>query len=425
VNLLEFSELTIVHSRAVIVAEHVPVLEYPATGLSVAVHVAPAVNPVTVNTAGSVSDAFNDDLSGEPVVHDKLTSTLAALSGEKSFFTVKGVEFTVLTIVHSPAVIVAEHVPELEYPAGTAVSVAVHELEPGSPYPLTVNVAGSASDAFVSTAVTVGVGEPEHTRPTVTSPAALFGTKSLPTVKACDFTVFTIVQPLLPPSSFSISTSPELESDPVHCPPPLAVYPLGIGFSVAVHVAPSANPVTVNTAGFDSEAFSGDLSGVPDVQERLTSTCAELFGTKSFFTVKLAEVGVVGSLVNVHFGVRCAGSPSAGPSTMVAELVFVVSLPGVQEIWVTFQPVTASSLTVYVAPGVRFGQVWVPLSWRSTSGLTVPCGPASVKWNFWVEPPGLPVIFFSTVIDPETSVFVIMQPPSLSFALHDPPPLAL
>jgi hypothetical protein len=76
---------------------------YPAGTVSVAVQVAPGVNPVTVVTNGVASDA--DPLAGEgrPLVHVTLTLTLAPSFGTKSLFTVNVALFSVLTMVHEAA----------------------------------------------------------------------------------------------------------------------------------------------------------------------------------------------------------------------------------------------------------------------------------------------------------------------------------
>ena len=52
-----------------------------------------------------------------------------------------------------------------------------------------------------------------------------------------------------------------------------------------MQVAPALAPVTWNTAGDPSEAFSGVVVTVPDVQVRATGTVATLFGMKSLITV--------------------------------------------------------------------------------------------------------------------------------------------
>ena len=54
---------------------------------------------------------------------------------------------------------------------------------------------------------------------------------------------------------------------------------------MAVQVVPGLAPVTVNTAGVDSDALSGVAVTVPEVQVSLTGTVATLFGVKSFLTV--------------------------------------------------------------------------------------------------------------------------------------------
>ena len=53
------------------------------------------------------------------------------------------------------------------------------------------------------------------------------------------------------------------------------------------------NPVTVNTAGAASDAFSGVCVTDPDVQVSATDTAAALFGMKSLFTVTVALLSVL------------------------------------------------------------------------------------------------------------------------------------
>jgi hypothetical protein len=61
---------------------------------------------------------------------------------------------------------------------------------------------------------------------------------------------------------------------------------------VAVHRGSPVKPVTVNAAGVLSEALAEAGAAVPDAQERLTVTLIGLFGTKSFWTVKVAVLSV-------------------------------------------------------------------------------------------------------------------------------------
>lgn len=68
-------------------------------GDSVAVHVAPGVNPLIVVTNGVLSDAEPEDGDGEPLVQVTLTETDAPLFGTKSLLTVRVAVFRVLVIV--------------------------------------------------------------------------------------------------------------------------------------------------------------------------------------------------------------------------------------------------------------------------------------------------------------------------------------
>lgn len=61
--------------------------------------------------------------------------------------------------------------------------------------------------------------------------------------------------------------------------------------SVAVQVAPALAPVTWNTAGAPTAAFSGVLVTVPEVQLSATGTVAAEVGMKFLFTV--IEAGAV------------------------------------------------------------------------------------------------------------------------------------
>jgi hypothetical protein len=68
--------------------------------VSVAVHVAPRVKPLTVVTNGVASEALPDDgEAAPPFVQVTLTETDAALFGIKSLFTVRVALFSVLVIV--------------------------------------------------------------------------------------------------------------------------------------------------------------------------------------------------------------------------------------------------------------------------------------------------------------------------------------
>ena len=80
-------------------------------GDSVAVQLAPGVNPVTVVVKGVDSEA--EPLAGEgvPVVQETLTLTEAALLSEKSLWTVKVAVFRLFVIVHEPADSGAEQLP--------------------------------------------------------------------------------------------------------------------------------------------------------------------------------------------------------------------------------------------------------------------------------------------------------------------------
>ena len=78
------------------------------------------------------------------------------------------------------------------------------------------------------------------------------------------------------------------------------VYPVGTGDSVAVHVAPALNPLTVVVNADASDAGPDAGEGVPLVHDTLTLTDAALFGTKSLCTVSVAVLSV---FVIVHEGV--------------------------------------------------------------------------------------------------------------------------
>ena len=67
--------------------------------------------PVSVNTAGAISEALALAGLAVPEVQVRETVTLAGLSGTKSFFTTNWPLRRVLVIVHSCALSVAAHVP--------------------------------------------------------------------------------------------------------------------------------------------------------------------------------------------------------------------------------------------------------------------------------------------------------------------------
>jgi hypothetical protein len=69
---------------------------------------------VTVNTPPPDSEAEAVAGVSEPLAHERLTVTLAALFGMKSLFTVKVAVLSVFTIVQEPVSRAAEHVPEEE-----------------------------------------------------------------------------------------------------------------------------------------------------------------------------------------------------------------------------------------------------------------------------------------------------------------------
>lgn len=172
------------------------------------------LKPVTVNEAGVLSEEEAEAGATPAGPQDRVTVTLAALSGTKSFCTVNPAVFSVLTIVQVPADSNALHVPEDVYPLGTGASVAV---QLGSPVkPLTVNAAGALSEALAD----AGAAVPEAQERLTVTLAALFGTKSFCTVKFAELSVFTIVQE--PALRFAAQV-------------PVEVYPVGTGASVAVH----------------------------------------------------------------------------------------------------------------------------------------------------------------------------------------------
>jgi hypothetical protein len=142
-----FRLLTIVQCPTLRAAPQLPMELYPGgSALSVAVQAGLPVKPVTVNAAPDASDA--GALAGDTLApaQARVTVTEAALSSEKSLLTVNSAVFSLFTMVHVPTLSRALHVPEELYPAGTDASVAV---QVGSPvWPVTVNVAGVASEAF-------------------------------------------------------------------------------------------------------------------------------------------------------------------------------------------------------------------------------------------------------------------------------------
>jgi len=157
-------------------------------GASVAVHTGSPVYAVTMKTAGVDSDAEAVAGLSEPLAQESETVTLAALSGTKSFSTVKFAAFSTLSIVHDPAESAAEQLAVDPYPAGIGDSVAVQVGSPTNP--VTVNTAPPDSDALAD----AGVSDPlAQLRETVTL-AGLLSEKSLWTVKVALFSVFTIVQ---------------------------------------------------------------------------------------------------------------------------------------------------------------------------------------------------------------------------------------
>jgi hypothetical protein len=144
-------------------------------------------------------------------------------------------------------------------------------------YPLIVATNGVDSEAVPE----AGVGVPDAQETLTDTDPALFGMKSLFTVKVSTFWVFVIVQEWLPPTEIAT---------PAHGAW-LAAYPPGT-VSVAVQVAPTLKPVIVVTNGVDSEAEPEAGDGVPLVQATLTATLAALFGSKSLFTVRVALFSV-------------------------------------------------------------------------------------------------------------------------------------
>lgn len=117
VNVPLFSVFTMVQlplpeGAPVIAPLHVPVDVYPLGTVSVAVHVAPALYPVTVVVNGVASDALPEDGLGVPLVQVMLTETDPPAFGTKSLFTVKVAVFSVFVIVHAPTDTAALHVPD-------------------------------------------------------------------------------------------------------------------------------------------------------------------------------------------------------------------------------------------------------------------------------------------------------------------------
>jgi hypothetical protein len=180
--------LTIVQAPTLKSAAQVPLEVYPpGTGDSVAVQSGSPVKPVTVKTAGLDSEAGADTGVSDPLAHERLTVTPAALLGTKSLLTWKVSLVWLLTIVQVPTLSRAEQVAVDVYPLGTGDSVAVQFGSPTKP--VTVNIAGVDSDALAE----AGVADPlAQERLTVTL-AALFGTKSLATWKVSLVCVLTMV----------------------------------------------------------------------------------------------------------------------------------------------------------------------------------------------------------------------------------------
>jgi hypothetical protein len=87
---------------------------YPAGIVSVAVQVAPALNPATVVTNGVASLADPEAGDGVPLVHVTVMLTLAPLFGTKSLFTVNVALVCVFVIVHDPV------------PAGAPLMLPLH-----------------------------------------------------------------------------------------------------------------------------------------------------------------------------------------------------------------------------------------------------------------------------------------------------------
>ena len=64
--------------------------------------VAPGLAPVTVNTAGDASDAFNREVVTVPEVQVRTTGTVATLFGRKSLLTTIVLPLSVLVISQLP-----------------------------------------------------------------------------------------------------------------------------------------------------------------------------------------------------------------------------------------------------------------------------------------------------------------------------------
>jgi hypothetical protein len=173
---------------------HVPEELYPVgIGASVAVQVGSPVNPVTVKTAGIASDARADAGEAAPEAHEIETVTLKPMLGWKSLLTVKLAVFSVLIIVHVetlpsliPTLAQAAWFPV--YPDGSPDSVAV-QVAPLLK-PVIVKLAGSASEAVVSSFATV----PDVHVTEIVTFAALLSEKSLETSNTAAPSVLTIVQ---------------------------------------------------------------------------------------------------------------------------------------------------------------------------------------------------------------------------------------
>ena len=185
---------------------------------------------------------------------------------------------SVLVMVHWPALPKALQFPVDEYPDGMGFSVAVHVGSPKAS--VTVNIAGLDSEALAEDGDTVPLAQ---VRLTVTE-AGLLSLKSLSTRNVKE------------PSGGGVMRTLTI----VHCPTlsvaeqfPVDEYPGGIGLSMAVHVGSPLAPVTVNTAGLDSEALAEDGDTVPLPQLRLTVTEAGLLSLKSLWTVKFTALGTI------------------------------------------------------------------------------------------------------------------------------------
>ena len=146
------------------------------------------MNPVTVNVAGVASEASAETGVTLAPGQASVTVTLPLMLGTKSLATVNVLLLSVLMIVHEPELSAAEHVPVEEYPPGMEDSVPA---QLGLPvYPLTVNVAGVASDALAAAGDTV----PEAQDSETVTLAPLFGTKSFFTWNDALVSVLVMVQ---------------------------------------------------------------------------------------------------------------------------------------------------------------------------------------------------------------------------------------